>query len=41
MGLFSALMGNEGAVDQNTLIKQFDQLLIDGEDIEILEDVNE
>ena len=35
MGLFSALMGNAGAVDQNTLIKQFSQLLIDGEEIEI------
>jgi hypothetical protein len=35
MGLFSALMGNAGAVDQNTLIKQFGQLLIDGEEIEI------
>lgn len=35
MGLFSALMGNAGAVDQNTLVKQFGQLLIDGEEIEI------
>ena len=35
MGLFSALIGNAGAVDQNTLVKQFGQLLIDGEEIEI------
>jgi len=35
MGLFSALIGNAGAVDQSTLVKQFGQLLIDGEEIEI------
>lgn len=35
MGLFSALIGNAGAVDQSTLIKQFGQLLIEGEEIEI------
>lgn len=35
MGLFSALIGNAGAVDQTTLVKQFGQLLIDGEEIEI------
>jgi len=34
MGLFSALIGNVGAVDQSVLVKQFGQLLIDGEDIE-------
>jgi hypothetical protein len=35
MGIFSALIGNAGAVDQNTLINQYGQLLIEGEDIEI------
>jgi len=35
MGLFSALSGNAGAVDQSTLVKQYGQLLIDGEEIEI------
>jgi len=35
MGLFSALMGNAGAVDQDSLIKKFGQLLIEGEEIEI------
>lgn len=35
MGLFSALIGNAGAVDQSTLLKQFGQLLIEGEEIEI------
>jgi hypothetical protein len=35
MGLFSALMGNAGAVDQGSLIKQFGQLLIEGEEIEL------
>lgn len=35
MGLFSALIGNAGAVDQGTLLKQFGQLLIEGEEIEI------
>lgn len=35
MGLFSALIGNAGAVDQSTLINKFGQLLIEGEEIEI------
>jgi hypothetical protein len=35
MGLFSALIGNAGAVEQSTLVKQYGQLLIDGEEIEI------
>lgn len=35
MGLFSALIGNAGTVDQTTLVKQFGQLLIDGEEMEI------
>lgn len=35
MGIFSALIGNAGAVPQDQLIKQFGQLLIDGEEIEL------
>ncbi|MFW0716579.1 PH domain-containing protein [Pedobacter sp. N23S346] len=35
MGLFSALLGNAGAVDQEDLIKQYGTLLIDGEQIEL------
>ena len=35
MGLLSALIGNAGAVEQSTLVKQYGQLLIDGEEIEI------
>lgn len=35
MGLFSALLGNAGAVSQDELNKQFSQLLCDGEEIEL------
>lgn len=35
MGIFSALIGNAGAVPQEQLAKQFGQLLIDGEQIEL------
>lgn len=35
MGLFSALIGNAGAVDQAKLQEEYGQLLIDGETIEI------
>lgn len=35
MGLFSALLGNAGAVSQEELNKKFGQLLIDGEQIEL------
>jgi len=35
MGLFSALLGNAGAVNQNELKKDFGKLLIDGEEIEL------
>lgn len=35
MGLFSALMGNAGAVDQQTLQKEYGKLLIEGETIEL------
>ena len=35
MGLFSALLGNAGAVSQDELNKQFNQLLFDGEEIEL------
>ena len=35
MGLFSALMGNAGAVDQAELIKQYGALLIENEQIEL------
>ena len=35
MGLFSALLGNAGAVSQEELNKQFSQLLCDGEEIEL------
>ena len=35
MGIFSALLGNAGAVDQNTLIKDYGKLLIEGEEIEL------
>ena len=34
MGLFSALLGNAGAVDQESLIKEYGKLLIEGESIE-------
>ncbi|HBS53726.1 MAG TPA: helicase [Flavobacterium sp.] len=35
MGLFSALLGNAGAVDQESLIKEYGKLLIEGESIEL------
>lgn len=35
MGIFSALLGNAGAVDQEKLIKDYQKLLIDGEQIEL------
>jgi len=35
MGLFSALLGNAGAVNQETLIKDYGKLLIEGEEIEL------
>jgi hypothetical protein len=35
MGLFSALLGNAGAVNQETLIKDYGKLLIESEEIEL------
>ncbi|RZM12726.1 MAG: PH domain-containing protein [Pedobacter sp.] len=35
MGIFSALMGNAGAVDQKDLLKNYGTLLIDNEEIEL------
>ncbi len=35
MGLFSALLGNAGAVSQDELQKKYGQLLTDGEEIEL------
>lgn len=35
MGIFSALLGNAGAVTQEQLTKEFGQLLIEGEQIEL------
>jgi len=35
MGLFSALIGNAGSVNQEDLIKKYGQLFIDGEEIEL------
>jgi hypothetical protein len=35
MGLFSALLGNAGTVSQDQLMKEYGQLLIDGEEIEM------
>lgn len=35
MGLFSALMGNAGAVDKDSLTKDYGKLLITGEDVEL------
>lgn len=35
MGLFSALLGNAGAVNQETLVKDYGKLLISGEEIEL------
>lgn len=35
MGLFSALLGNAGAVSQEELKKEYSKLLIEGEEIEL------
>ena len=35
MGIFSALLGNAGTVNQETLIKDYGKLLIDNEQIEL------
>lgn len=35
MGIFSALLGNAGSVNQEDLIKQYGQLLIDDETVEL------
>lgn len=35
MGLFSALLGNAGAVSQETLEKDYGKLLVQGEEIEL------
>jgi len=35
MGIFSALLGNAGTVNQEELIKKYGRLLIDGESIEL------
>jgi hypothetical protein len=35
MGIFSAIMGNAGAVNQSDLIKEYGKLLADGEEIEM------
>lgn len=35
MGIFSAILGNAGAVDQETLVKDYGNLLIEGETIEL------
>jgi len=35
MGLFSALIGNAGAVSKDELLKDYGKLLIDNEDIEL------
>ena len=35
MGFFSALIGNAGAVSQESLIKEYGKLLIEGESIEL------
>lgn len=35
MGLFSALIGNAGAVSQEELKKEYGKLLVEGEDIEL------
>jgi PH (Pleckstrin Homology) domain-containing protein len=35
MGLFSALLGNAGAVSQEDLIKKYGQLLLDNEQVEM------
>lgn len=35
MGIFSALLGNAGAVDQESLMNDYGKLLIEGESIEL------
>lgn len=35
MGIFSAIMGNAGAVSQSDLVKEYGKLLADGEEIEM------
>lgn len=35
MGLFSALLGNAGAVSQEELVKKYGQLLTEGEELEL------
>jgi hypothetical protein len=35
MGIFSAMLGNAGAVSQEDLLKKYGQLLIDNEEIEM------
>ncbi len=35
MGIFSALLGNAGTVDQESLLKEYGKLLIEGESIEL------
>ena len=35
MGLFSALLGNAGAVSKENLVKDYGKLLIEGEEIEL------
>lgn len=35
MGIFSALLGNAGAVNQDILVKEYSKLLIEGEEIEL------
>jgi len=35
MGLFSSILGNAGAVSQEELMKQYGQLLTEGEEIEL------
>ena len=35
MGFFSALIGNAGAVSQESLVKDYGKLLIEGEEIEL------
>ncbi len=35
MGFFSALIGNAGAVSQESLMKEYSKLLIEGEEIEL------
>jgi hypothetical protein len=35
MGLFSAILGNASTVSQEELMKQYGQLLLDGEEIEL------